>query len=337
MKKEFMESLLSCSSVSGYEEDVQAAVEEEMKDYADEIVKDEMNNLICTLNPENKKRIMLCAHADEVGLMISRILENGRLQVIARGGIIPASYPGHQVCIKTSSGFVYGVVEGCRNFFDKEKIQARDLLVDIGAKSKEDALHYVNLGDSVVFDSHIRTMANGTFSGRALDDRIGVFIIMEALKLAKERGCTSGVYAASTVGEETTKSGAYWSSNRICPDLAIIVDVTYASDYSGMDAAQTGEIELGGGPVLCNAPIISKELNRKMQECAIRKGISIQMEVAERLTHTDGDQIHFSNQGVPIVLVSIPLRYMHLPCEVAQEKDISDCIDLIAEFLVEYK
>ena len=119
--------------------------------------------------------------------------------------------------------------------------------------------------------------------------------------------------------------------------MAIVVDVTYTSDCSGMDPAEMGTVCLGEGPVLCNSPIVVKALNEKMEECAKKAGISVQREAASRLSYTDGDQIHFSNQGVPMVLVSIPLRYMHMPAEVADEKDVEGCVELIAQFLAGYQ
>ncbi len=337
MNETFLTNLLSSISVSGYEEPVQEVVEAEMKNYADEIRRDEMQNLTCVLNPDSDVRIMLSAHADEIGLMISNIREDGRLQVIDRGGIVPATYPGRQVRIKTKNGEVYGVVEAYRSLFKDENLGTKQFLIDIGAKDKEDALNYVSLGDPIVPDTPIRKLANGKFTARALDDRLGVYIIMEALKRAKELGCKVGIYAASTTGEETTKTGAYWTSARIQPTMAIVVDVTYTSDCSGMDPAEMGTVCLGDGPVLCNSPIVVKALNEKMEECAKKAGISVQREAASRLSYTDGDQIHFSNQGVPMVLVSIPLRYMHMPAEVADEKDVEGCVELIAQFLAGYQ
>ena len=195
----------------------------------------------------------------------------------------------------------------------------------------------MDLGSPAVPDTHIRKMAGGRLTARALDDRAGVFIIMEAAKRARERGCKHGVYAAATVGEETTKNGAYWCSARIRPSLAIVVDVTYTGDCTGMDPSETGEIKLGAGPVLCNSPIVAKGLNRKMAECAEKAGIPVQWEAASRLSYTDADKIHFSNEGVPVVLVSLPLRYMHMPAEVADEQDIENCIELLATFLTEYQ
>ena len=337
MNETFLMNLLSSISVSGYEEPVQEVVEAEMKNYADEIRRDEMQNVTCILNPDSDVRIMLSAHADEIGLMISNIREDGRLQVIDRGGIVPATYPGHQVRIKTKNGEVYGVVEAYRSLFKDENLGTKQFLIDIGAKDKADALNYVSLGDPIVPDTPIRKLANGKFTARALDDRLGVYIIMEALKRAKELGCKVGIYAASTTGEETTKTGAYWTSSRIQPTMAIVVDVTYTSDCSGMDPAEMGTVCLGEGPVLCNSPIVVKTLNEKMEECAKKAGISVQREAASRLSYTDGDKIHFSNQGVPMVLVSIPLRYMHMPAEVADEKDVEGCVELIAQFLAGYQ
>lgn len=338
MDKQFLYTLLSQISVSGCEEPAQKVLKKYMRSYADEIRTDEMGNVICIANPKNPVRIMLSAHADEIGLLVTRITAEGRIQAIERGGIIHGTYPGQKVLLQTKNGIVYGVVEGYRELFKKENLKAADFLIDIGAASKEDAEQYVAPGDTIVLDSGMRELINERITARALDDKIGVFIIMEALKRAKEKGCKAGVYAAATVGEETTKNGAYWSSTRIQPALAIIVDVTYCTDYSGLsNPAEAGDVILGGGPVLCNSPIVVKALNDRMAECADRIGIKTQREAASRLSYTDADQIHFSNQGVPTVLVSIPLRNMHTPGEVADMKDVNGCIELIAEFLSSYE
>lgn len=337
MNEKFLNDILSEISVSGCEEPVQEAVKAYMKDYADEIRTDEIGDVVCVLNPESGARIMLSAHADEIGAVVSNVMENGRLRVVARGGIIPFTYPGQQIMVRTKEGMCYGVVEARRELFENKDLKDKDFFVDIGAGTREEALSFVSPGDPVALDTHIRQMMNGRFTARALDDRLGVFIIMEAFRRAKEKGCQAGVYAASTVGEETTKNGAYWCSSRIEPDLAIVVDVTYCTDYGAGDHLEAGTIELGKGPVLCNAPVVLKKLNEKLEECAGAAKIPLQWETAGRLTCTDGDKIHFSGRGVPMALVSIPLRYMHTPAEVADKKDVEGCIELIAEFLCQYR
>ena len=337
MNQKFLNNMLEAVSVSGHEESIQNVIKNEMENIADKITIDEMNNLICVMNPESDKRIMLSAHADEIGLIISNITDDGKLQTIDRGGIIPHTYPGQQICVKSEKGYVYGVVETYRELLKKPDLSTKDFIIDIGAETKEEALSLVDLGDPIVLDTHVREMYNGRFTSRACDDKIGVYIIMEAFRMAKERGCNCGVYSAATVGEETTKNGAYWCSQRIKPDLAIVVDVTYTSDCIGMDPAEMGTVELGKGPVLCNSPIVAKRLNKQMEVCAEQAGIRTQREAASRLSYTDADKIHFSNDGVPVVTVSIPLRYMHTPAEVADKADIENCAKLIAEFLVSYK
>lgn len=337
MNTQFLKELLNQISVSGAAGPVQAVVKQYMKEAADEIREDAAGNVICVLNPEAKERILVTAHSDEIGLVVTRIMENGRIRVIDRGGIIPKSYLGHQVQIMTEHGVCYGSVAAIRSDWDEKELKASRLTIDIGAESREEAERLVSVGDVITFDTHIRELAGGRFSARALDDRLGVFIIMEALKLAGSRRAGRGIYCGATVGEETTKNGAYWTSSRVHPDFAVVVDVTYATDYDGSDPSESGDVRLGRGPVLCCSPILSPDLNKQMAACAARAGIPIQWEAASRLTHTDADQIHFSGEGVPVVLMSIPLRYMHTPAEVADWKDVENCIGLLGEFLAEHE
>lgn len=333
--KAFLTELLNQATVSGFEEAGAEVVSRHMKPVADSLLTDEIGDVICILNEECRYKVLMTAHMDEIGLMVTHITKEGRLQVIDRGGIIRETYPGHSVMVMAEDGIIYGVVESYRDLFKKEGgIKTSDFLIDIGADTKKDAEELVQPGASVVFDTQVRRLAGGRISARALDDRLGVFIIMEAFKLAKEKGCKTGVYAAATVGEETTKNGAYWTASRVKPDMAVVVDVTYTSDCLGMNVADSGEVKLGGGPVLCNSPIVIKRLNEALKACAADLGIKVQMEAASRLSYTDADKIHFAEKGIPVVLVSIPLRYMHHPAEVADEKDVKECIELIAEFLV---
>ena len=179
----------------------------------------------------------------------------------------------------------------------------------------------------------MQELQKNRFAARAIDDRGGAFIILEAVRKAKEMGASVGMYAATTTGEETTRRGAFHAVKAVKPDCAIIVDVTFASDYQGVQNNEGGDIFLGKGAVLCHSSIVNEAMNKRMETLAKQHGIAYQWEVTPGFTSTDGDTIHMSNEGVPICLVSLPLRYMHSSIETADWKDVESCIDLIAAFL----
>ena len=334
MNKEFLFDLLQTGSVSGNEADIERKIFDRMQGKADLLTVDELGNVTAAIHPDAPFRVLLAGHADEIGLMVTAIGSDGTLMVTGIGGIRTSTYPGHKVRIYTKNGILYGAVANSKEISANKELKASDLRIDIGAKDREDARKFVELGDTVTFDTDVRELLNGCISGRALDDRLGAFIVMEALVKAKERGATVGCFAVSTTGEETTGNGAYFTSSRVKPNIAIAVDVTYTSDNCGISEAVTGDISIGKGPVICNNPSIHKKVNEHLQACARRLNMEIQTEAANGYTGTDGDTMHRTGIGVPFALVSIPLRYMHNPAEVASLGDVQDCIDLLAEFLV---
>ena len=334
MNKEFLFELLKTSSVSGNEAELEKKIYDYMQDKADLVTVDELGNVTAVVNPDATFKVLATGHADEIGLMVSAIGSDGTLMVTRIGGIYPTTYPGHKVRIHTKNGVIYGAVANSREIAKNKDLDASDLRIDIGATDREDALKYVELGDTVTFDTDVREFLNDRICGRALDDRVGAFIVMEALALAKKKGASVGCYAASTTGEETTTNGAYFTASRVKPNIAIAVDVTYTSDNCGISPAETGDIALGKGPVLCNCPAIHKKVNAQLRACAHKLEMPIQTEAASGRTGTDGDIMHKTGIGVPFALVSIPLRYMHNPAEVGSLKDIQNCIDLLAEFFV---
>jgi len=333
MNKEFLYELLKTDSVSGNEAKLEQKIYEDMlASGVDQVTSDEIGNVVAVMNPEHPFKVLMVGHADEIGLMVSNYTSSGMLKVVKIGGIYPGCYLGQKVRIHTENGTVYGAVVNSRTLSKKAELSDADITIDIGVSTKEEAEKLVMLGDTVTVDTDYRELQNSIITGRALDDRIGAFIVMEALKKAKDKGCIVGAYAASTTGEETTKNGAYFVSSRIEPTLAIAVDVTWATDYAEAPT-QTGDVAIGKGPVLCNNPSIHKKVNQWLRDSAKIAGINIQTEAASGNTHTDGDEMHKSGKGVPFALVSIPLRYMHTPAEVGSLKDIEDCIDLLAEFI----
>ena len=334
MNKEFLFDLLKTGSVSGNETELEKKIYDYMQDKADLVTVDELGNVTAVLNPDAPFKVLITGHADEIGLMVSAIGSDGTLMVTHIGGIYTTTYPGHKVRVYTKNGIIYGAVANSRDIAKNKDLEASALRIDIGAKDREDALRYVELGDTVTFDTDVRELLNDCITGRALDDRLGAFIVMEALAKAKQRGASIGCYAVSTTGEETTGNGAYFAASRIKPNIAIAVDVTYTSDNCGISEAETGDIGLGKGPVICNNPSIHKKVNAQLRACAAKLNMAVQTEAASGRTGTDGDIMHKTGLGVPFALVSIPLRYMHNPAEVGSLKDVQDCIDLLAEFFV---
>lgn len=333
MNKEFLFELLQTGSVSGNETELEKKIYDYMQDKADRVMVDELGNVTAAVNPDAPFRVLLAGHADEIGLMVSAIGSDGTLMVTEIGGIYPSTYPGHKVRVYTKNGVIYGAVANSREIAKNKELEASGLRIDIGAKDKEDAQKYVALGDTVTFDTDVRALLNDCISGRALDDRLGAYIVMEALAKAKKEGASVGCFAVSTTGEETTGNGAYFTASRVKPNIAIAVDVTYTSDNCGISEAETGDVSVGKGPVICNNPSIHKKVNAQLRACAERLQMAVQTEAASGRTGTDGDVMHRTGLGVPFALVSIPLRYMHNPAEVGSLKDVQDCIDLLAEFL----
>lgn len=334
MNKEFLKELLETPSVSGYEQGIQQRIAQHMKPYCDELRYDHVDNVIALCNPDAPFKVLLCAHSDEIGFYINRILDNGFVKVIRSGGVQPALFVGtHVQCISTQ-GVYHGVVVTHRSLTKNADVTPDDLYIDFGFHDKEDALQHVQLGNMICAAETYHDMLHHLFSARAIDDKGGVFIIMEALKRAKAKGVKCGVYAAATTGEETTRRGAYHAAMNVKPDCAIIVDVTFASDYPFASDNEGGDIALGKGPVLCASSTVNPTLNTYLETLAKQASIPVQWEVTPGFTHTDGDTILMSHEGIAIALVSLPLRYMHSSVETASWDDIEHCITLISDFLI---
>ncbi len=334
MNKEFFKSLLECPSVSGHEEMIQGKVKQYMSDVVDEFKIDNSGSLTSIINKESGFKVLLCGHIDEIGFYVNRIYPDGTIGVVKSGGVRPVLYLGTHVQI-IGDTIVDGVVMTNSSIESKEKVVCSDLRIDIGCDCKEEAEKLVSTGSSVCASTSWKELQNERIAARAIDDRGGAFIILEAVRRAKEKGCNIGMYATTTTGEETTRRGAFHAATNHKPDCAIIVDVTFATDYLGARDGENGDVSLGKGAVLCHSSTVNKNMNQKMEEIAKQHQISYQWEVYPSFTYTDGDTVFLSNQGVPVCLVSLPLRYMHSSIEMADYKDIEACIELISNFLCE--
>ncbi len=323
--------MIKCISPSGKEEMLQKYIYSHYKGDFEGFAVEEQGSLIGTINADAPFRIQLAAHADEISLIVTGYSSNGCLAVDRNGGVRAKLYLGSKVQILTPCKIIKGVVGTNPSLQKKEKLDADDLFIDIGCSDAAEAEALVPKGSYVVHDTDMTELASGRFAARAFDDRIGVYIIFEAAKRAKELGAVSGIYATATTGEETTGRGAFSSAARICPDVCVAVDVTYATDYKGAD--EPGDVRLGAGGVICKGSIPNERLNSLLEECARELELPVQFEVFAGNTHTDADTMLKTSRGVPQVLFSIPLRYMHSPVEVLDERDVDSMVEILAHFL----
>ncbi|MBQ8952972.1 MAG: M42 family peptidase [Clostridia bacterium] len=342
MNREFLKELLNTATVSGCEEAGQEKALAFARPFAHRQLVDAAGNALSIVNPDAPCRVLLCGHIDEIGFRVTHIDGDGLIHVQKAGGVRPALYVGSPMQIiheteedgRVTRRKVAGVGVVTDDLLKKKDVDDGDLIIDIGASSKEEAEAVVSLGDPVCADTAVRQLLGDRLSSRALDDKAGAFVILEAARKAAEAGAPCGIWAGTIVGEETSGRGAYYAAANAEPSCAVVVDVTWVSDCPGTNPADTGPVKLGGGPVLCRSGMVNKKLNRLMEQIAAEKGIPLQYEIAGGRTYTDGDTVFKTGRGVPVVLVSVPLRYMHSSVEVASWRDIEQCVDLIAGFLM---
>ncbi|WEG10853.1 M20/M25/M40 family metallo-hydrolase [Pullulanibacillus sp. KACC 23026] len=337
MKKEFLEQLLSTPSPSGNEVTIQKLWRDEVSQFADQVTTDGAGNVIASINPEADFKVLLAGHCDEIGFMVKRIDEQGFIYVEKLGGISPKPAIGMKVQILGASETVVGVIGANAEHHGgvKDDLEIEDIYIDCGARTKEELQDRVHIGDPIVYTRTYEYLENNRLSARGLDNRTGAFIVAEVLRRLAEDRPTIGVYAASTVNEETNMGGAYFAAAGLEPTFAIACDVTFATDYPSVDTNKHGEINLDGGPVLAKGAPINHKINALLERAANREAIPVQYELTPRMTGTDADRMRLTGKGVPIALVSLPLRYMHSPVETVSLHDIEQEIQLIVSMLKE--
>ncbi|RKQ29576.1 M20/M25/M40 family metallo-hydrolase [Oceanobacillus halophilus] len=333
--KEFLLDLLKTPSPSSMEMEIQKKWIHYVKEFADEIITDNAGNAIGVLNPDADFKVLLAGHSDEIALVVNRIDESGFLHFDKMGGINPKAAVGMRVTVLGYKGNTTGVIGvnaqhhgGLKNDFDLS-----DLFIDCGYQSKEEAEMYVQIGDLCVYKTEPEVLMDRYISGRGLDNRTGSFIVAEVLKRLSEKGVNVGVYAASTVNEETNMGGAYFAAAGINPTMAIACDVTFATDYPGVNKNKHGDVRLEKGPVLAKGAPINIKMNKLLEDTAKNLNMEVQYELTPRMTGTDADKMRLTGKGVPVSLVSLPLRYMHSPVETASLKDMEEEIELLVTMI----
>ena len=335
----FLTELLHARSPSGSESEAQAVFDRHVKPSADAYANDALGNRIATLNPGGDPVLMLAGHMDELGLMVTYVNKDGFLYFETIGGHDRSVISGRRVIIQTEHGPVKGVT-GKRAVHlmdeaDRKKVpEIHEIWIDIGARSKRDALQRVAIGDVATYDHEFEFIHGSVGAVRAFDDKVGAYIVGETLiRLAREKKRPAArVVAVATVQEEIGVRGAMTSGYAVDPHIAIAVDVGHATDHPDCDNRKYGEVKLGGGPVICRGPNINPRIFERLVQAARKLRLPHQLEGDPRPTGTDARAIQTSRGGVATGLVSVPLRYMHTPSEVVDLQDVEDCIRLLVEF-----
>jgi len=343
--KEFLHQLLMTPSPTGAEQRIQRVVRENMKRYADTIDTDLHGNVIVAINPKAERRIMLAGHCDQIALMIRHISSEGFLYVSALGGVDVGALHAAKVTVHTESGPVPGIIgrkpihAQSADERDKTKNDIEKIWIDIGARNKREAEKRVQIGDTATFELGVLDLGNNLFSGPGLDDKVGLFVAMEALRVCstKKRALKNssvGLFAVSTVQEEIGLRGATTSAYGVDPVVGIAIDVTHASDNPGNENTKATPCLLGAGPTIASGPNINPVVEKMLKAAAKKSRSPFQIAPSTRPLGNDANSIQTSRAGVAAAAIGIPNRYMHTQVEVCSYKDLEWATKIISQFVL---
>jgi putative aminopeptidase FrvX len=335
----FLTDLLHARSPSGYEFEAQKVFDRHVKPAADRYDKDAMGNRLATLNPKGDPVLMLAGHMDELGLIITFVNKDGFIYFDTIGGHDRIMIPGRRVIIQTANGPVKGVT-GKRAIHlmdeaDRKKVpEIHEIWIDIGARSKKEALERVAIGDVATYDHEFELIDGSIGAARAFDNKVGAYIIGETLvRLAKQKKkLAAKLVSVATTQEEIGVRGATTAVYAVNPHIAVAVDVGHATDHPDCDNRKYGETKLGGGPIICRGANINPKVFSRLTQCAKKLKLPHQFEAEPRPTGTDARAIQTGRSGVATGLISVPLRYMHTPSEMVDLEDVEHCVQLLVEF-----
>ena len=337
--RDLLVKLLETPSPSGYERPIQEVVRAYAGELADRVTTDLHGNVIAAKNPDAKLRVMFAGHCDQIGMLISHYHDNGFLHAQTIGGWDAQQLIGQRMTIWTAKGPLPAVISRkpihlLTEEERKQVVKLEDLWLDIGAKTKDEAKELVRIGDPVTLKLGFQEMRNGLANSPAMDNKCGLWVVLEALRRAAKRNLKVAVFAVSTVSEEIGLRGAQTSAYGVDPQVGIAVDVTHATDCPSIDKRQQGEVNLGGGPVIVRGPNMNPVVVERLISLAQKAEIPHQLTASGKAQPNDSNALQISRAGVATGLVSIPNRYMHSAVEMISLEDMDRAADLLAEFVV---
>jgi putative aminopeptidase FrvX len=333
--------LLTAPGPSGYEQAPAAVFREAAAAFA-EITHDTVGSTVARVKaaqPGDGPFVAVVGHIDEIGLIVNHVDDDGFLWFQGVGGWDPLILVGQRVEVSTRAGRIPGVV-GKKPIHlmkddDRKKVpELKELHIDIGARDGDEARGLVRVGDVAVIAGDPVELPNGRIISRSMDNRLGCYVALEAARLVDEAGDARGDVAAAAVAqEEITFGGARTTAYSLRPDIAVVVDVTHATDPPGIDEKELGRHKLGSGPVITRGSTLDPTVVELLHAAGEAEGIAFTVEASARATGTDADAFHISRAGIPSAVVSVPLRYMHSPVEMVQLDDVENAARLIATFV----
>ncbi len=336
----FLKELLDLPGPSAFERAPARRWRDEAGKLGAEVGADATGNSWATLKGGDKQHVVLAGHMDEIGIMVSYVDEQGFLSFDTIGGWDSQVFVGQRVLILGRKERVVGVIgKKAIHLMDKDDRErvsrVEDLWIDIGAANREEALARVRIGAPGVLASSVLEFPNGRLVSRSIDNRIGSFVVLEALRLLAAERPSATVSAVATSREEisATGGGARPLATRLNPTVAVVVDVTHATDCPGMDKRKHGEYNLGGGPVLSRGAAVNEAVFEMLVETAEAENVPYSLEAAGRDTRTDAESIFNAGAGIATALVSVPNRYMHSPNEMVALEDLERTARLLAAFV----
>ncbi|MGH7446149.1 MAG: M42 family metallopeptidase [Longimicrobiales bacterium] len=340
MDTTFLRRLLDTPAPSGFEAAAAQLWRDEANTFADSVDGDVSGNSIAILNTAGSPRVMLAGHIDEIGVMVTHIDDEGFLYFEGIGGWDPQVLVGQRIRLLTRTGDIVGVigkkpVHLMKNEEKEKGSKIEDLWIDVGAKDRDTARERgVRVGDPGVIDATLLELGADLIASRSIDNRIGAFIVLEALRILATKKTKAMVAAVATTQEEIgyAGGGARTSAYTVEPQLALVVDVTFASDAPGIEKKKVGEHKLGSGPVITRGSATNARLVERLADVAEKEKIPYTLTAAPRYTATDADAIYLSRHGVATAVLSVPNRYMHSPNEIVSVQDLESTARLIAAF-----
>lgn len=341
---QFLKRLVNTPSPVGHETRGQRVWLDYAKQFADETSSDAYGNCVAVLNQGGSPRIMLAGHADEIAMAVNYIDDNGFIYVRRMGGVDAAITKAQRIVIHTRNGPVKGVVGNVAPHLmklegDPKPPKIHEIFIDIGVSKRKEAEKLVRIGDPITLVDEFDLLRGDLAVARAFDNRIGTFAVAEALRLLKESKSkiAAEVCAVSNVQEEVGLLGARQIAYSLKPDIALVVDVTHATDYPTVSKAQHGDTQIGKGPALTHGGCNHPEVVKRLEGVAAKKKIPLQHEAMSATSGTDTDVIFWTRGGIASALISLPNRYMHSPVEVVSLKDLEQIPQLLAAFVQSVK